>query len=46
MLLFYNDLSPVNTITIPGGGLSRVSLWTNARYQTHEVLITAGILKK
>ena len=36
------DGSPVNTITIPGGGLSRVSLWTNARYQTHEVLITAG----
>lgn len=34
------DGSPVNTVAMPGGGLTRVPLWSNARYQTHEVLIT------
>ena len=34
------DGSPTFTKAIPGGGMSRVTLWVNARYQTHEVLIT------
>lgn len=34
------DGAPVNTIATPGGGLTRVPLWTNARYQTHEIFIS------
>ena len=36
------DGGPTFSKTIPGGGLTRVPVWVNARYQTHEVFITLG----
>lgn len=36
------DGCPAFSKTIPGGGLTKVPVWTNARYQTHEVYITAA----
>lgn len=34
------DGSDTYVITVPGGGTSRVPLWRNARYQSHEAFIT------
>jgi hypothetical protein len=36
------DGSPTFSKSIPGGGLTKVPVWTNARYQSHEVYITAA----
>ena len=34
------DGSPTYTVNFAGRGLTNYTLWTNARYQTHEVVIT------
>ena len=34
------DGSPTYSVTFAGGGLTKYTVWTNARYQTHEVVIT------
>jgi hypothetical protein len=34
------DGSPTRTVSFSGNGLTKVTLWTNARYQSHEASIT------
>jgi len=39
-ILISIDGSPANLVNFSGGGLTRYTVWTNARYQTHEAQIT------